>query len=1051
MTTESIKIAAIEALISSITCTGTNHTTNDATANANTTANTTDKNGVSGTSHMRLAQRILSSSIGELSQQQQHQQSDRHTPPYLLKKIERSYKKRIKEASSSSRAATVRDTDDHKVDQSHSQNQTKHVQNTMQQARALTTELMNDGIENQLLSDLLLLFSRLAASPSTSPFTQQTSSPGIHQISNQPSMITAAIAAATSNARPATIISYRHEQLAIQNDESDILRECIHALQFIDGELLQFYKRLSSSSSQSDKRNVYNPSTSTSMKMKTEMDSHMGQYDGIRIKPGLLSFELNSIQRFNHRSSNSASGGKDAIRICCEAGWLYNRIQTFRTEVQLHGVVPRALSCALSKEMDAYHSFLHQLQLQLQLDHSNSKRKAESRKEGEHGYGHGHEYGHAKKLTLRKLLLLLRGPMGHLRTLGMVVDGMKRDVNGGQLLLCLYLHSMHGDQRHREIVERILYESSKPWYDLLYDWTLAGMLSDGGKKGGEFFIVEDTNVADANLWHGRYLLQEGQVPHVPGVGDRGGLLSERLAKDILIVGKGVNFIRRCLHDSEWEFDLRDLLPRSLWGDGSAMMVDTDKNGDGEVLRQIKLKLGFHYDANSDEAFDISGKSGEIITHTKLEKTVAVAASQVHRHILSSLFEHHHLLDHLRGLKEILFLGQGDFICALMDALHTEFESRDGIHEIYMISMMNIVHDALRTTNAKFLPEYVTKRVQIRLLSGESSADTFWTDGANKDGEKEGWDIFTLDYAIDAPLTAIVHPKAMEKYHLVFNLLFRLKKIEWMMNNTWRQSTTLTHALQFMITKFGTVALAPGSSLKSENTLSRMKRLLRKFAMTRQCMLHFLTNLQSYLMFEVLESGWKDLVQKLQGATTLDEVITSHDEYLNDILEKSLVGEALLEDAGVEGSGSELPKQLRLVLSAAFRFCKMHDNIFSEGVETIQKATEKRRGAQKRSAHGEWGFDQFDADVEGLNFYSLADEASLVEVESISEEFDMSLRTLLSMLNDRINGNSVRDVDVSSPSLMRPTQTQSSDQANASKNDALRFLTFRLDFSAFYGL
>eukprot|EP00979_Chaetoceros_neogracilis_P015030 scaffold5236_cov229-Chaetoceros_neogracile.AAC.4 len=974
MTTESIKIAAIEALISSITCTGTNHTTNDATANANananTTDNTTDKNGVSGTSHMRLAQRILSSSIGELSQQQQHQQSDRHTPPYLLKKIERSYKKRIKEASSSSRAATVRDTDDHKVDQSHSQNlshsQTNHVQNTMQQARALTTELMNDGIENQLLSDLLLLFSRLAASTSTSPLTQQTSSPGIHQISNQPSMITAATAAAASNARPATIISYRHEQLAIQNDESDILRECIHALQFIDGELLQFYKRPSSSSSQSDKRNVYNPSTSTSMEMKTEMDSHMGQYDGIRIKPGLLSFELNSIQRFNHRSSNSASGGKDAIRICCEAGWLYNRIQTFRTEVQLHGVVPRALSCALSKEMDAYHSFLHQLQLQLQLDHSNSKRKAESRKEGEHGYGHEYEYGHAKKLTLRKLLLLLRGPMGHLRTLGMVVDGMKRDVNGG-------------------------------------------------------------------------------------VGDRGGLLSERLAKDILIVGKGVNFIRRCLHDSEWEFDLRDLLPRSLWGDGSAMMVDTDKNGDGEVLRQIKLKLGFHYDANSDEAFDISGKSGEIITHTKLEKTVAVAASQVHRHILSSLFEHHHLLDHLRGLKEILFLGQGDFICALMDALHTEFESRDGIHEIYMISMMNIVHDALRTTNAKFLPEYVTKRVQIRLLSGESSADTFWTDGANKDGEKEGWDIFTLDYAIDAPLTAIVHPKAMEKYHLVFNLLFRLKKIEWMMNNTWRQSTTLNHALQFMITKFGTVALAPGSSLKSENTLSRMKRLLRKFAMTRQCMLHFLTNLQSYLMFEVLESGWKDLVQKLQGATTLDEVITSHDEYLNDILEKSLVGEALLEDAGVEGSGSELPKQLRLVLSAAFRFCKMHDNIFSEGVETIQKATEKRRGAQKRSAHGEWGFDQFDADVEGLNFYSLADEASLVEVESISEEFNMSLRTLLSMLNDRINGNSVRDVDVSSPSLMRPTQTQSSDQANASKNDALRFLTFRLDFSAFYGL
>jgi len=33
------------------------------------------------------------------------------------------------------------------------------------------------------------------------------------------------------------------------------------------------------------------------------------------------------------------------------------------------------------------------------------------------------------------------------------------------------------------------------------------------------------------------------------------------------------------------------------------------------------------------------------------------------------------------------------------------------------------------------------------------------------------------------------------------------------------------------------------------------------------------------MFEVLESGWKDLVQKLQGAKTLVKVIPSLNEYL----------------------------------------------------------------------------------------------------------------------------------------------------------------------------
>ena len=477
---------------------------------------------------------------------------------------------------------------------------------------------------------------------------------------------------------------------------------------------------------------------------------------------------------------------------------------------------------------------------------------------------------------------------------------------------------------------------------------MCGILTDSSQSQGEFFIVEDASVSDANLWHGRYNLKEDQIPHVPGIGSRGGLLGEQLAKEILIVGKGLNFIRKCLHDSDWDFDLRDILPRKLLDEIDADAMGAPASMSTSNSARVKVELGFHYDADDDSSLDICGRGGEVSAQTSIERTVAIAASQVHKHILSSLIEQHHLLEHLHGMKEILFLGQGDFICALMDGLHAEFDARESINEIYMISMINIVHDALRSTNAKFLPKYVTDRVQVRLLSADASRNKFWK-GESKDLEREGWDIFTLDYAVDTPLTAIVHPKAMEKYHLMFDMLFMLKKLEWMMNNTWRQSSTLNHSLQLIISKFGNVELGASSAFKGENNLSRMKRLLRKFSMTRQCMLHFLTNLQSYLMFEVLESGWKDLVHRLQGAKTLDEVITSHDEYLDDILAKSLVGEA---SSSVEGEESVLPKQLRSVLVAAFRFCKIHDKIFSEGVETIQKATEKRRGALKRSAKGD---------------------------------------------------------------------------------------------------
>ena len=113
----------------------------------------------------------------------------------------------------------------------------------------------------------------------------------------------------------------------------------------------------------------------------------------------------------------------------------------------------------------------------------------------------------------------------------------------------------------------------------------------------------------------------------------------------------------------------------------------------------------------------------------------------------------------------------------------------------MHTMMVILQDALRSTNAKFLPKFVTERVYVKLLKSSSANTQLWADErAEEEANKDGWDIFSLGYEIDAPLTAVVHPEAMEKYNRVFTLLFRLKRIEWMLNNTWRQSTALTHAL-----------------------------------------------------------------------------------------------------------------------------------------------------------------------------------------------------------------------------------------------------------------
>ncbi len=1027
---------------------------------------------------LHLAQRILSSSIGdELGMSSISGSSSRAKKvSSLFKKVERSYRK-------------------HRMDDDgndNNNNKEEKVQRKMEEVRGLYDQLYRKGGE-ELATNVLALFSRLA-NTNAGNVTNTGSKPGSGGAGRRNFNIRTNDTIDDDYCAPQPQQQQKQQQpmrsrkslaLAIYNEEMTILRECIHSLQSIDGEVIRFYRG-------GDGNN-----NDESISIEEEFactDKTMERYQGIRIRSGLLPLHLNAVDRAEFKSSRLIHGsGGDALRICGEAGFLYSRIISYIEYVTgtesgsmmptttSSGVVTRALASALMQEMQSYHALLTSLEQQLYGTNSSGAR-----------------------LTLRRLMTQLRGPICQLRTLALIVDGAIAatdtgsgssksksktktktgdtyygGMKGGQLLTMLYLHSMHGDMRHQDVSNRILYQASLPWYDLLYDWTMSGTLTikgqryggsrrassrnpygrqtmgNGSGNGGEFFVMEDASINEANLWHGRYVLDETQIPHMPELGVRGGLLSEVLAREILVVGKGINFIRKCLHDSEWELDLRDMIPRRLLDELEAQggMLQND-----EMARRVKVHLGFHYDPEhhgSSSSMDICGKSGVIMTQTTLERTVSIASSQVHKHILSSLFGQHHLLEHLRGLKEILFLGQGAFISTLMDGLHEEFESRESLDEIHMIALLNVVQGSLKSTNAKFLPQFVTDRVQVRLLpinddddnDDDDDTPSFWTD-EHSDCAKDGWDIFSLGYAVDAPLTAVVHVEAMEKYHLFFNLLFRLKRIEWMMNNTWRQSTVLNHSLQIMVSKYGTVELGPSSSVTRDNTLSRMKRLLRKFSMTRQSMLHFITNLQSYLMFEVLESGWNNLVHKLRKAKSLDEVILSHNEYLDEILAKGLFGGQQQRQG--EMNIDQIERQVRMVLTATFRFCKIHERIFSKALDTIGKAGEKRRGAERRTKAGKWGFESFDPDVEGHNFYNLADEGRLEEVESISEEFDISLRNLLSMLANKINGNVVRDVDVSSPSPSRAPVPVEADRMLASNNDSLRFLTFRLDFSGFYG-
>jgi len=88
----------------------------------------------------------------------------------------------------------------------------------------------------------------------------------------------------------------------------------------------------------------------------------------------------------------------------------------------------------------------------------------------------------------------------------------------------------------------------------------------------------------------------------------------------------------------------------------------------------------------------------------------------------------------------------------------------------------------------------------------------------------GWDIFLLDYHVEAPISTIFSPAAMEKYHRIFNFLFGLQRIQSDLSRTWNK-----------FTKGQTPAPV----------------CLHKFQVLRADMLNFINNLQYYIMVEVV--------------------------------------------------------------------------------------------------------------------------------------------------------------------------------------------------------
>jgi gamma-tubulin complex component 3 len=711
------------------------------------------------------------------------------------------------------------------------------------------------------------------------------------------------------------------------------------------------------------------------------------------------------------------SGAEDAIRLAGEAGWLYLRVEEYILEQQRQkspeeasdaeggGSLARALARALSEELQSYRTTLARM-----------------------------EDSVTNETSLREILAAVQGPLRRLKTLAVVTDGVA-NLQGAQILTALHRHAdRHGDAQHAAAVQGLLQAACRPWFDMLYAWTVEGQLID---PAHEFFVASSSSVAQqdrsdkSNLWRAGYLLQRDKVPT--------GILDADMVEQVFVLGKGVNFIRECLCEGgEWS------VAAAL--DGAESTDETspvDPPSDSRGGR--KKELGFYYPLPSSHECNQQ-------THDKLRSTLRQAAALTHSHILQSLRNQYCLMQHLFALKQFLLLGQGDFYSSLMDALYTEFfeHNRGSIVGIYRHTLAAIVESCIRSTNASSFSQDILDRLQVELLLDKDD-DVRYMFGSPKtkvgvEDQRTVWDIFTLDYVVPDPVRAIVNSSSMESYKRMFSFLFGVKKIEFGLNLTWRQSAVLQHALH-------TAAQYNGIKVGSNPAYAQAVVLLRQIAMTRQSMMHFVGNLKIYLMFEVIEGGWKDLVPTVNEAETLDEVIGAHDSYLTSLCRKSLLPTKEVEDAATTEDSLDLGGKVDNLLLLVAEFCSYQEDLFGDALEAAERATEKRREAENRLKHGEWGFQSEKEVAEEESFFGLADAAKLTDLDRLSAQFDAQIVDLLEALDAKLNVSPSPPILEDRPPLTPTVASQDRFEPADDEGDleSLRFLSFQLDHNSYYGL
>lgn len=339
-----------------------------------------------------------------------------------------------------------------------------------------------------------------------------------------------------------------------------------------------------------------------------------------------------------------------------------------------------------------------------------------------------------------------------------------------------------------------------------------------------------------------------------------------------------------------------------------------------------------------------------------------------KRLLSVMNENYNLPAHFKAMRSYLLLGQGDFVRHLLDILQEELTKP--AQSLYRRNLAEQLETAIRCTNAQFDNPEVLKSLDVR-LHDINPGDV-------------GWDVFSLNYSVSGPLLTIFPTEVMRKYIRVFNFLLRAKRMEYNLNHLWGQMMS--------------------TSKRYKESLPEAYEVFYSSNILAHEMGFFINQVQYYINFEILECSWAILVEKIEKAKDLDELINAHLDFLTQLANGCLLADHLWDNL----------KALRSIFDQIVRFESFQKKIFAESEAENAARDDFRRHVARGKSTDE---DQAREDVRRHHYNEVLLKYKY-KIGSVRHTYQEMIRDFLSGLNK-------------------------SDDPN------LRCLSWRLDFNGFY--